>query len=1394
MRNEHEQEKGFTLLFALGILFLLSTFGVAFYGVMGTERKASAAFTNGVRARLAAQAGVSYALAELRRAAELHHYSDPWNDGWIYAPTPPAGFDPLIHDLNLLTTVEPSYAKTPDPNLNFLGEPFVHSSGDVMGQGQTGSDLVVYKLKVKDASCGINMNMEDPDTLKRMLGNLLNAGLGITDPTVAAGIVDGRPAGGFDSKSALESAFMAHISPAQWVQLQDWVSVYSWYDHKAVRPWNLEGVSEQSLASHPRAPVNINTAEEPVLVALFADTTAENELGRFTIDYDTAVAVAAAIVAQRGTGTGTSGFTPFRTWNEFEEFVDNMPAGTFTVNGGTYQRSYSMTGIGTAVDGSKAPVGGFYESLILEGVGHKDMIKAICNPNTVLRRFGHMPNQSGYLSAVPRLVSKADMVNFNTDGCLDAMGRYEITSLGLVMFHDEELGELQVAAAQTQTTVAEIYRPYRLTSQSDFERYRAMEVNGDFITSPDVAWNYGGVMGFNEPKYRSSAGYPLPGWPGVVSWPNYSVIRDNATPEMLLRSDFAAADYEGYLTLTNQIGNTLTSLDFAAGFSRGAFDAFKVRSWWEPKDQFPTGAVKTGTPTHPTGAEFAPLAANANPAATLPRIYPVTDPTIANVLDEDLNNGNVAGLFTNGSELLNTGVLIEPDRGRFIAFSGDNLDLCEGTSIRFWVQPQADPYAQAEEVLLSFIGSRDGTERLAGFRVVKRVTAGGDVTIVLESSKATSSDGTPGAPNVDWDWASTATPESAVTVTPVAPNYTNDPLAPEWIPGTWHWVSVYIGPSPGNSPSYVAELQVDSAMGGQVGFRGSRFPFDPTTPPEMGEIMAHMSNPPSNGSGAGGSFYAPFCNNPNLITGGGVPGSGGLPFGSVAPRRLGDYFHCHQGRRVVVATKEREYGDPANTGGFNNLAGALIWQGDPLPYFPLVPPLSQPNGSIPPPWATDTPGAYIVGPGWPALVPFPVLSYNHRINVRAHAQAGGVAAQFPMNRSPAGLWSVVLPAGRSPFYGPDVDVTQPTFTDVTGTVQPGGNLTGGYPGHLEHQIALQLQWDEAHYNEACSHCSTVPVPGDPNNFASIETERTNPQFGENLPYAAHNSGTTHKVGLPYAQTIIQSDNFRSWVRVDDSAAIPNPGFPSNWPKGLPANLPITYVDDDCHGCEDCDVDGPVYIGGEPSGNNNTAINTSTMASAIFDNIVVINGLNAQTAYASRPLQPEDRFFETNMSAQVEGGATTVGFGAVYHRTFRELNQQVRGRLGTVTWTAYPTPGSDMLFEVGTWHRALSGTTTGSGLPAAPNVGWLDDAANGVQFVNETASLPGNDTTWVGVQTDPTGPAASEVIFGIRLRDFSSSRGGTIPIPLSYTPIFEDMTFTIIHERPVVLFAEAGVTE
>ncbi|MCA8920521.1 MAG: hypothetical protein KDD82_01860 [Planctomycetes bacterium] len=1380
MRHDHEQEQGFTLLFALGILFLLSTFGVAFYGVMGTERKASAAFTNAVRAQLASKAGIAHALAELRRTSENGHYSDPWNDGWIYQATAPSGLDPLVHDLNLLTTTQPSYAKAPDPAQprNFLGDPFVQSSGDVMGSGGTGNDFVVYKLKVKDASCGINMNHEDPVALERMLKNLLQAGLGITDPTVAQTIVAGRPAGGFDSKSALESSFSTHVTPAQWAQLQDWVTVHSWSDHKAVRPWNLEGQPEQSLASDPRAPINLNTAEEPVLVALFAETTAENELGRFTIDYDSAVALAAAIVAQRGTGTGTSGFTPFRTWNEFETFVDNLPAGTFTVNGGTYQNAYSATTVGTAIDGSKAPAGGFYDSLIQDAVGHKDMVKAICNPNIVLRRFGHMPNQSGYLNAVPRLISKADLVQFNTDGCLDAMGRYEITSLGLVMYDNEETGEVEVAAAHTQTLVAEIYRPYRLTSQSDFERYRAMEVNGNFITSPDVAWNYGSVMGFNEPTYRNGAGYPLPGWPGVVTWPNYSVIRDGTT-EKPLRADFAAADYEGYLTLTNQIGNELTSTDFAAGFSRGGFDAFKVRSWWEPKDQFPTGAPKTGTPTHPTAAEYPPLAATVNGGGSLPHIYPVTDATIANVLDEDLNNGNVAGLFTNGSELLNTGVLIEPERGRYLAFSGDNLDLCEGTSIRFWVQPQVDPYAQPEEVLLSFMGSRDGTQRLAGFRVVKRVTAGGDVTIVLESSKATSNDGTG---TVDWDWASSSTPESAVTVTPVGPAYTNDPLNPEWIPGTWHWIAIYIGPSPGNSPSYVAELQVDASLGGQVGFRGSRYPFDPTTPPEMGEIMAHMDGSATN------SFYAPFCNNPNTIT------TGGLPYGSVAPRRLGDYFHCHQGRRVVVATKTREYGDPASAGGFNPAGGALIWAGDPLPYFPLVPPATQPNGSTVPPWATDNPGSYVPGPSWPATVPFPVLSYNHKITVRAHASAGGVASEIPMNRSPAGLWSVVLPAGRDPFYGPDIDVTQPQFTDAAGNVQPGGNLTGGYPGHLEHMIALQLTWDEAHYNENCPHCSTVPVPGDPTNFDSIETNRINPKFGEGLPYAAHNSGTTHKVGLPYAQTVILSDNFRSWVRVDDSTAIPNPGFPSNWPKGLPGTIPITYMDDDCHGCEDCDVDGPVYIGGEPAGDNGTPINTATMASAIFDNLVVINGRNAQLAYSSRPLQAEDRFFETNMSAEVEGGSTLVGYGAVYHRTFRELNQSVRGRLGTVTWTTYPTTGSNMTFEVATWHRGLSTTTTGGGLPATPNVGWVDDPAVGVQYVNETASLPGNDTTWIGVQSNPTSPPASEVVLGIRLRDFSSSRGGSIPIPLAQTPIFEDLTFTIIHERPVVLFAEAGVSE
>src|SRR5690606_13840949 len=113
-----------------------------------------------------------------------------------------------------------------------------------------------------------------------------------------------------------------------------------------------------------------------------------------------------------------------------------------------------------------------------------------------------------------------------------------------------------------------------------------------------------------------------------------------------------------------------------------------------------------------------------------------------------------------------------------------------------------------------------------------------------------------------------------------------------------------------------------------------------------------------------------------------------------------------------------------------------------------------------------------------------------------------------------------------------------------------------------------------------------------------------------------------------------------------------------------APIPLDFIDDDCHGCEDCDVDGPVFVGGEPpmrgagyADNYESVtgelrispIDESTMAYAVFDNIVFLNGDHSRRTDAlgstdDTPLFEEgaqvnlaaknfeDRFYEEDLEA------------------------------------------------------------------------------------------------------------------------------------------------------------------
>ncbi len=1367
------RDRGAVLLIALAILALLSLFAVAFVRIVGFERAAAANYSDGVNARLAARAGIQRAIVELQRVAALRPYSDPFVDGWGYWLEPPAGYT-LTEPLDFFSTQAPSFRST-HRTARLHANPLVFSGqlGEPYGTGS----VLTYRLRILDCASQVNVNHPDPASAERMLRNLMRASgvaAGLAQ-TVATSRLANRPSQGFGSKQELMGQLMAAgVTDAQVRVIRDRVALDGWQDPDVIRPWNLNGDARAALSPMPRSPVNLNTASVEVLTALFAEVRAVNALGEFTIDFASADRLAKAIVTQRGSPpfAGTTRFVPFRTWTEFETFVDGVPSSIFA--SATWTRAS-----GGVID--RAPAGGLYDQLMGEIFWFRELDKAITNPNTQLNKYGMQPHHGGYQRAIPRLVDKSDLVDMTTEGCFDAMGVFEISSMGLVFIPEDEKNttdpSLLAIAQETEQAVMEIYTPFRLTTQEDFEQHRGFGLPGNYIGLRDRTWNYGASLaGLNKGAYFDGPDGPLDGWPGVVSWPEYSLARVGGANHPLGPAH-TPASWDGHLTLANMMGVRTTNPDFVTGFARGRLEAFKARAWHELKDEDATGARTVPRPTHPANAnELRALATpltgvnEASPNATQsPRLRARATPTRAGLLNQQpvatgTTTTSPQDLFKDGSSLLNTGVLISPDRvndagtPQFLAYDSDNLDLVGGTSIRFWVQPVLDPFARSKEVLFSFVGSQDGSRRQAGFRIYKEALPTGVVNIVLEAVGDVERDSS--GINVDWNWASRqggASTRISIDVTPTAP-YANDPLNPQWLPGSWHWVVVNIGPGKlgfNQKSQAFATLQVDKRRSSrQLFYKGNNDVANGLH--EYGELHGHAIGT--------ASPYEPLMAS-NINT--------NRARCWIRPRLLGDYYHCQgSGTTVTKVTK------------FNLIGPNAIWfQGNSIPAYPMA-------------IVGSNPGDYVQGPDWPTELPFPVLSYNHRLALE-FLPGGG---RLYMTRASDGSWSLTFPGSKNNVFGVD-----------------------GYPGDTEWGISLRAIWDEMHPSKGCTRCSKTPYPASASLISSTEMDSSNPLFGENIPYAMHNSGPTFKRGVAYSTHPLTK--FRSWVRAKTS--LPHPqGFEPNVPAGPPFGpFPLTYLDDDCHGCEDCDVDGPVFIGGEPAGNRNytasgalVPVDPSTMASAVFDNVVFLNGdeakrtdwpgskrqsggaVNAATGQAvvySEPAKDfEDRFFESNLSAFLEDDSSFVGYGAVYHRGFFELDLQ-QGRLGTVTWTSYA--GDALEFEMGVWRIQRPAWNSGGGTalsdPDAPTWGFVDDAGLGITFTGPTDPPVGFEgvSSYFDGQGDDVIPADALVI-GLRLIDADGNRGSgqPLPAPLLRSPIFEDMTLTLIRPRPQVYRSQAGV--
>ncbi|MFC1587461.1 PilX N-terminal domain-containing pilus assembly protein [Planctomycetota bacterium] len=193
--------------------------------------------------------------------------------------------------------------------------------------------------------------------------------------------------------------------------------------------------------------------------------------------------------------------TPFHTWQEFNTFLDNL--------------------IDDPLRPGSDPISGFTKY-------HADLVRANCNPNTRLNDF----NPDAHIF---QHIDKAQLTRYTTEFCFEPTGCFQISSLGMVANANNE-----IAARQKIYCVAELFRPYRVTTQAQFmQGYEGpSELNNYFDESKDLPTNGAGDP--DAPKGYTLQSYPEP------------VIDLNSVPYTAPDGDRNYLDdsyYDGYLSL-----------------------------------------------------------------------------------------------------------------------------------------------------------------------------------------------------------------------------------------------------------------------------------------------------------------------------------------------------------------------------------------------------------------------------------------------------------------------------------------------------------------------------------------------------------------------------------------------------------------------------------------------------------------------------------------------------------------------------------------------------------------------------------------------------------------------------------------------------------------------------
>ena len=506
------KRRGAVLITSLGVLVVLAMLGTVFATLSAVERDISRNYVDQVQARLLAESGVQYALAELANPLRLDIWGAPRTPPWIYfgnAPAP-AGADPGGYN-----AVPLSQARTPsfflDVNNDGVPDPLTPSgaparvtingvSVGISGYTSVSSyarDGDVYSLRVVDLGSKINVNNVHP-RLVQILTNLFTEipGFPVAPGTVAALINTWRPAvRGYASMGELRRMLAERLGAAAgdaaFNALRPYVTVNGWVDGTVTRTFGLNerrrtlGVGDDIYAQwelrprnrfdprydfQPRSPVNINQAPYPVLVALFRGLQGyyvreDREISAGVYDsYEMTYRYNVGNGGGRRYGNhnwkarvGTLYQTPAVGRTCAQNLANRIIAARRTFAAGTgYPRNYfrSVRQFDEFIDG--LPAGDFAGISAADLPYVRDAIKANFNPNVHLNELN--PDELIALS-----VDKTDLSFHTFEFTFFPMGHFEIQSAGRVL----DAARL-VVAEDTVTAEVKSYDVHRDTLQDQF--------------------------------------------------------------------------------------------------------------------------------------------------------------------------------------------------------------------------------------------------------------------------------------------------------------------------------------------------------------------------------------------------------------------------------------------------------------------------------------------------------------------------------------------------------------------------------------------------------------------------------------------------------------------------------------------------------------------------------------------------------------------------------------------------------------------------------------------------------------------------------------------------------------------------------------------------------------